>query len=271
MFRKLLISILISFAFLGCNTPKIDTSSDEKMKNSIEEISKKLSDDKRKEFKESLEFIYLSQVDFKNILALGSSASVDKIKDDTKVLLNNKTADEVILEAKKIKEKRFEADKQKALKEIDTLENKKKYSDQSVEILKKVQLISGSIDRKDSGYKDHKNTTITLSIKNNTDNAIASIYSIATVKSENREVPWIKEYLNFSISGGIQPGETVEVSLPQNMFSSWGTVNITENATLGIQFTRIDGANGVVLASTQEFTEENSKKLNELKNKYLNK
>ena len=73
------------------------------------------------------------------------------------------------------------------------------------------------------------------------------------------------------IDGGIEPGETKEVSLQPNMFSSWGTVNIAENANLNIEFVRIDGAEGIILATTQDFTQKDNQRLEDLKAKYINK
>jgi hypothetical protein len=35
-------------------------------------------------------------------------------------------------------------------------------------------------------------------------------------------VPWVEDDFNFSISGGIEPGETYESKLNPNQFSDWG-------------------------------------------------
>ena len=97
------------------------------MKASIEEIKKSLSDEKRKDFEDALKVVYFSKVNFdlKSIMALGAEGTAEKIKEEGKALISNKTADEVISEAKKIKEKIFEEEKKKALEEIKVLEEKK--------------------------------------------------------------------------------------------------------------------------------------------------
>lgn len=273
MFKRILASIVIAFFVIGCGSPRIDTSSDEKMKASIEEIKKSLSDEKRKDFEDALKVVYFSKVNFdlKSIMALGSQETANNMMSEAKALLNNKTADEVISEAKKIKEKIFEEEKKKALEEINALEEKKEQAQKSAEELKKVQLVSGSFNSEDAGYKGYKQVTLTLNVKNNTEKAISRIYAIGTIKSEGREVPWIRESFNYTIDGGIEPGETKEVSLQPNMFSSWGTVNITENANLNIEFVRIDGAEGIILATTQDFTQKDNQRLEDLKAKYINK
>ena len=123
MFKRILASIVIAFFIIGCGSPRIDTSSDEKMKASIEEIKKSLSDEKRKDFEDALKVVYFSKVNFdlKSIMALGAEGTAEKIKEEGKALISNKTADEVISEAKKIKEKIFEEEKKKALEEIQKL------------------------------------------------------------------------------------------------------------------------------------------------------
>ncbi|MFW2306458.1 DUF6694 family lipoprotein [Aliarcobacter butzleri] len=273
MVKNLFISMVIAFIFIGCGSPRIDASNDEKLKISIEEVKKSLSDEKKQEFEDALKVVYFSKINFdlKSIMAFGSQETANNMINEAKALLNNKTADEVILEAKKIKDKIFEEEKQEALKVIKLLEDKKDYATKSMEELKKVQLINGSFSSEDSGYNGYKKVTISLTVKNNTDKAISRIYAIGTIKSEGREVPWIREAFGYNINGGINPGETKEVYLSPNMFSSWGKANITENASLYVQFTRIDGADGNAIASTLDFTEENSKMLEELKAKYLNK
>ena len=107
MFKRILASIVIAFFIIGCGSPRIDTSSDEKMKASIEEIKKSLSDEKRKDFEDALKVVIFSNValDFKSIFALGAEGTAQKIKEEGKALISNKTADEVILESKKNKRK----------------------------------------------------------------------------------------------------------------------------------------------------------------------
>lgn len=273
MFKRILASIVIAFFIIGCGSPRIDTSSDEKMKASIEEIKKSLSDEKRKDFEDALKVVYFSKVNFdlKSIMALGAEGTAEKIKEEGKALISNKTADEVISEAKKIKEKIFEEEKKKALEEINALEEKKEQAQKSAEELKKVQLVSGSFNSEDAGYKGYKQVTLTLNVKNNTEKAISRIYAIGTIKSEGREVPWIKEDFNYMIDGGIEPGETNTSSLSPNMFSSWGTANIGENATFTVKIVRIDGADGNIIASIQEFSEKDNQRLEDLKTKYINK
>lgn len=273
MFKRILASIVIAFFIIGCGSPRIDTSSDEKMKASIEEIKKSLSDEKRKDFEDALKVVYFSKVNFdlKSIMALGAEGTAEKIKEEAKALISNKTADEVISEAKKIKEKIFEEEKKKALEEIKALEEKKEQAQKSVEELKKIVVGDLTFNREKNQYSSYLKPTIIINLKNNTDKAIARVYAVGTIKTEGREVPWIKEDFNYMIDGGIEPGETNTSSLSPNMFSSWGTANIGENATFTVKIVRIDGADGNIIASIQEFSEKDNQRLEDLKTKYINK
>lgn len=106
MIRGLLISIFIAFIFIGCNTSKIDARNKDMMDRSIEEINKSLTDEKKKEFEEALEIILDNQFKISTKWMFTKRVHTDTISYDEQKLLHNKTADEVIAEAKKILDKR---------------------------------------------------------------------------------------------------------------------------------------------------------------------
>ncbi|WP_157351211.1 DUF6694 family lipoprotein [Aliarcobacter butzleri] len=273
MVKGLVASIIIAFIFVGCGSPRIDASNDEKLKTSIEEVKKSLSDEKKQEFEDALKVVYFSKINFdlKSIMAFGSQETANNMINEAKALLNNKTADEVILEAKKIKDKIFEEEKQEALKVIKLLEDKKVLVQKSVEELKKIEIGELNFNREKQQYSSYLKPTITINLKNNTDKSISKVYAVGIIQTEGRSVPWIKEEFSYTIDGGIEPGETNKSVLAPNMFSSWGTANIGENATFNINILRIDGADGNPIATLENFSEQDSNKLEELKAKYLNK
>ncbi|MBL3520274.1 hypothetical protein H0A43_07285 [Arcobacter lanthieri] len=273
MVKGLVVSIFITLMLVGCGSPKIDTSSDEKMKTSIEKVKKSLSDEKKQEFEDALKVVYFSKVNFdlKSIMALGTQETANNMINEAKSLLNNKTADEVIQEAKKIKDKILEDEKQNALKEINELENKKILVQKSVEELKKVEIGDLNFNREKQQYSSYLKPTITINLKNNTDKAIAKVYAVGIIQTEGRAVPWIKEEFNYTIDGGIEPGETNKSVLAPNTFSVWGTAHIGENATFNINILRIDGADGNPIATLENFSEKDNQRLEALKSKYLSK
>lgn len=277
MIKLLLSSLTIAFLLIGCGTPRIDTSSDEKMKSSIEEVKNSLSLEKQKEFDEALKFIVFSQINLKNLLTMQPNAN--NFTTDIKIILNNKTAEEVIQEAKKIQVAREEENrkleaaklekmKQIALEEIKVLEEKKLQAEKSKEILKKIEIIKASFEQRSKPYSTFKEPIINLEVKNSTEKAISRIYFIGTVKSIGREIPWITETFNYSIPGGLESGETAKWSLAPNMFSKWGNVETPKDAILEVEVQQIDGADEKEIASTMNFTEKDEERLQNLKAKY---
>ncbi|QKF72759.1 hypothetical protein AFAEC_0568 [Aliarcobacter faecis] len=277
MLKISLSSILLALLLIGCGTPRIDTSNDEKMKSSIQEVKKSLTVEKQKEFDEALQIILFSQINFKNILL--NMSSIDNLNNDVKVLLNNKTADEVIQEAtkirvakieeeKKIKEAKLEEEKKRALAKIKELEEKKLNIEKSKEILKKIEILSASFEQKTIQYSNLKEPIINLQVKNSTDKAISKIYFEGTVKSIGREIPWITETFNYSIPGGLEVGEIANWSLSPNMFSKWGNVETPKDVILEVEVLKINGADEKEIASIIKFTSEDEEKLKTLKEKY---
>lgn len=57
-----LIVILSLTILIGCSNPKIDTSSDESMKTSIEKVRQSLPKEKKEQFDEALKIIAFDQI-----------------------------------------------------------------------------------------------------------------------------------------------------------------------------------------------------------------
>ncbi len=269
MIAKLLASILIGFILIGCGTPKIDSSSDEKLKSSIQKIKESLASDQQKVFEESLQIVLFSQINLGNVfMGVNNPLAFNNLTDSLKASLNNKTAEDIILEAKKIKEAKLEAEKKKALEEIKQLEDKKLYAEQSKEQLKKIEISNALFYQVEEKYSVYKKPIINFTVKNLTDKAISRIYCIGTVRTPGREIPWIKEDFNYIIAGGLEPNEVAKWSLAPNMFSKWGTINTPLDAIFEIEVIGVDGSDNKSIASTRDFTEKDNIRLEELKSKF---
>lgn len=270
MVKSLFISILISFILVGCGTPKIDTSSDEKLKNSIQKVKESLPTEQQKLFEESLQIVFFSQINLGNIfMGINNPLVFNNLTDSLKASLNNKTAEDIILEAKKIKEAKLEAEKKKALEEIKELEDKKLYAEQSKEQLKKIEISNALFSQLEEKYSVYKKPIIKFTVKNLTNKAISRIYCSGTVKTPGREIPWIKEDFNYIIAGGLEPNEVATWSLAPNMFSKWGTINIPDDAVFEVEVVEIEGSDNKSIASIKDFTEKDNIKLQELKAKFM--
>ena len=85
---------------------------------------------------------------------------------------------------------------------------------------------------------------IELTVENRTGQAISRAYFEGTLASPNRSVPWHKDTFNYSISGGLEPGEKAAWSLAPNMFSGWGKIEAPADAVFTVTVERLDGADG---------------------------
>lgn len=280
MIKSLIAGVLIGFILIGCGTPRIDTSSDEKLKSSIQKVKDSLSLEQKKTFEDSLQIIMFSKINLGSmIMGVGNPSFPNNLTDSVKASLNNKSAEEVILEATKIKEEKakeaerikqeqLEREKKEALEEIKKLEDRKAYAEQSKEELKKIEIINAQFKQAENKYISQKEPAIKLVVKNNTNKAISRIYCIGTVKSIGREIPWIKEDFNYSIAGGLEAGETATWYLAPNMFSKWGSVETPKDAFFEVEVVEIEGADNKSIASIRDFTEEENIKLQNLKAKF---
>ncbi len=87
---------------------------------------------------------------------------------------------------------------------------------------------------------------------------------MGTLASPGRSVPWLKEDFNYSIPGGLEPGELADWTLVPNSFGAWGTVKAPKDAILTVEVVRLDGPNGKTLFDSK-FDESKVERLTALK------
>lgn len=250
----------------GCGDPTIDASSDESMKQSMQEVREALPAEKRAEFDEALRVLAFSQFNMKDMFTQGINVT-GNIESSIRESLDGKTAQEVIAEAERIRSDRKERERQQALNEIRELEAKRLRSESARNELKKFRVIRSRFYMRQEEYFG-KQPIIELTVKNGTTEAVSRAYFEGTLASPDRSVPWHKDVFNYSISGGIEPGEEASWSLAPNRFSDWGKVEAPVDAVFTVTVERLDGADGEPLYSTMEFSEYDEKRLIELKDKY---
>lgn len=120
---KLLKIILLAFTLsllAACGQPKVDGSSDEAMKKSIEKIGKSLSEDEKKKFQQAVVAIAFSEamsgMDMGKMMR-GESPDPEEMQAKVREKLNGKTAQEIIAEGERIRtemEKKAEQMQEKA-------------------------------------------------------------------------------------------------------------------------------------------------------------
>lgn len=85
----------------ACGKPKLDTSSDEAMKASIQEIMTELSPKDKQNFEKAITGIYVLGA----MASLGKNVSVEQAKENINTKLNGKTAEDIFIMANEIREK----------------------------------------------------------------------------------------------------------------------------------------------------------------------
>ena len=250
----------------GCGESKIDASSDEKLKTSVQKIRDALPESKRDAFEEAVKVVTLSKLELKDVLS-GAATKPGAFEETLRLSLGGKTAEQVIAEADRIRADRLEKERQQAIAEIAELEAKKTSAEVARESLKKFVVTRSRFSLKEREYSG-KQPIIHLTVKNGTDKAVARAYFEGTIASPNRSVPWLKDTFNHSISGGLEPGEEATWNLAPNMFSSWGKVEPPTDAVFTVTVEQLDGADDSPIFSTKGFDEDDRKRLDELKSKY---
>jgi hypothetical protein len=264
--RNQLIIFGMSILLLASCAKKIDGSSEESMRTSIEAIKKSLSDAEKKEFEEAMLLIMFHGFDFGRLL---KEDGYENKSADFNSKLDGKTAADVIAEGKRIKEKIASQKKEKAKTEIAGLYEKRAIAEAARIKLAKFEVIKSRFYKTKNGtYYITDEPVIELTVRNGTDQAISRAYFKGTLSSVGRTVPWLKEDFNYQISGGLEPGEEATWRLSPNMFSEWGKVNAPKDAVLTVEVVKLDDSKGVELYSTDIFGEDEEAKLSELLSTY---
>lgn len=213
LFKATILVLLLS----GCGENKIDSSTNETLKSSIEEVKSPLSDEKKKEFEEAIQLLVFSGVT--NIFEL-ASADTNALQRKFRDSINGKTADEIIQEAQKVKEERIIKEVEEIRAKIAELKEKRSKAKKAQKHLEKFEVTRSLFYFQKNYYRSEP--VIELRVKNQTEHAISRVYFHGILKSPDRSVPWVEDDFNYQISGGIEPGEEVTWTLSLNRFGDWG-------------------------------------------------
>jgi len=259
--KNQILFLLVNFVviFSSC-AKKIDGTSEENMKNSIEKIKSSLSDNKRGKFEESLQLIIFSELDFEKLMKDGET---EELTSDIKSELDGMTADDVIKKGDIIKTKIERRKSEQAKQVIKKLYEKKVLAAENKEKLKYFEVKQSRFYKKEFS-PEFIEPMIELTVKNGTKHAISRVYFKGTLASPNRSVPWIEDEFSHTISGGIEPGE----EMTWEIFSLWDNIDVPKDAILIVDVLKLDGPDGKELYSIENFDEDNKERLKELLEDY---
>lgn len=263
---KTVLFLAVVLAVSGCSEPTIDASDKKSLKSSVENVRNSLPDSRKDEFDNAFQLLAMSQIDFADLMAEGQTDS-GLLEQRMRDSVHGKTAEEVISEADRIQAERRAKERQQAIAEITELQEKRKKAESARDELKNFDVKRSRFYLRESDF-GRKKPIIELTVRNGTQHAISRAYFEGTIASPDRSVPWLQEDFNYSIPGGLEPGETAEWSLAPNMFSGWGNVDAPADAVFTVTVERLDGPDGEPVLSTQDFTERDAKRLEELREEY---
>ncbi len=264
--KRLVGTVFLLLTLAACSKPTIDTSTDETMKASIEKVKNSLSDDKKEKFDEAMKIVAFSNVDFKDLFA-GGALAANGLEGKMKQSLQGKTADDIIAQAESIKQERAAKEKEQALSEIKELIAKQAKAEQAKSELAKFRIERSRFYKQQQAFMGPQ-PIIEISVTNGTSHPISRAYFKGVLSSPGRSVPWIKDDFNYEIPGGLEAGEKATWHLSPNMFSDWGKAKTPADAVFTVEVEQLDGANKESLFSVKDFTEDDAKRLAELKKKY---
>lgn len=191
---------------------ELDFSTVETMQKSVEAVTKDMSPDDKKAFGQALLAILMeknpvtgaAEPGLPQLMAMGQLGN--KFYDGMDVWMSGVTLDEVKAKATAIAAK-------EAAKE-DTATNAEAEKKKKAEALEAQQQCLNDrivISNVHVGKGDYSNN-LTFNITNNLSFAISGVQFEYVVKQEGRSVPISKDKSSFSVSGGVEPGETKSLS-----------------------------------------------------------
>jgi hypothetical protein len=250
----------------GCGEPKLDGSSQQAFKDSAAKVAANLPEDKRKQFAADVMALAFQGLDLAQVLQ--GKKTAEDVSADMLVALNGKTAQQVSDEANRVRAARAERERQQALAEIQELAEKQKKSEAAKTELARFEVSKSRFYQETNKYGIGTEPIIEITVKNATDSAVARAYFKGTIASPGRSVPWLVDTFNYSIRGGLEPGEAQSWKLAPNQFSDWGKVDPPKDAIFTVTVERLDGADGKPLFDAGAFTERDATRLATLQEKY---
>lgn len=125
MIRQACLFITLQLALAACGAPTIDTSTDERMNASVDEVRSSLPEKQRAEFDNAFQVVATSQIDFGELFASGKMPDSAAMANDMRAALQGKTGREVIATADRIVQAQKATERERTLQEIAELQKER--------------------------------------------------------------------------------------------------------------------------------------------------
>lgn len=243
---------VLCLLLVGCGDARVDGQ------ESLNDVKESLPPEEQTKFQSAVLYLMVGQA-----MEKGQPLTIDA--------LNGKTAAEVIALAESTKAdlqaKREAAQREKAQQEIAELQARQADAVKARKVLDQFVVERSSV-RVSEGYI--KQPVIELAVKNTTSHAIARVFFRAVYATPGRQVPWAEDTFNYSISGGLEPGEAATWSLAPNQFDTLGRaiMETAAGAVLILSVTKLEGPGESVISDGQGLSDRDMKRLEELVKEY---
>lgn len=274
--KPIIAAFLLAFLF-GCTEPTIDSSSDENLKTSIEQMKQGLTEEQKAEFEESTKVMLFANLDVKAVMrsALrGEEVDTSAATEKAMSKMHGLTVAQINLEADRIREERRVKEIAQIKLEISELEDdlsqlleEKEKSEQALAELAKVTASKTKLYWQESRkYSYRRKISLNMTIHNGLDVALSRVYMTGTLSSPGRSVPWLVENFNYQIAGGLEPGESQTWALAPNSYSGdWNSAPKDRNdVVFTVVVNNADGPGGEKLFDLKYDEAEFERKSNKL-------
>jgi hypothetical protein len=250
-------ALVAGLTVAACGGPTLDGSSEESLEQSAEAIREWLPEERRAQFDTALTVISLDGVDFGAVFATGN---VDGLVQEARARLNGLGADDVFHLSDSIQAARLAEQLRQARQEIEELEARRDSARMAENYLSGFTVDRARAYAEESMFMS--NIIVEMSVTNGLDQPVSRAYFRGRLQSPGRSVPWMQETFNYSIPGGLEPGESGQWRLSPNAFSGWRQVEqAPADAVFTAEVYRLDGADGEPLMGGVTWDEADEERL----------
>jgi|GEM_PF-2335116 len=160
-----------------------------------------------------------------------------------------------------------DAQREKDLKALKELRSRKVEFEKKLDALKGFRVLQANFSNAENSI-GIREPTIELTVQNDTAHPVKRAYFRGVLASPGRSIPWIDETFNYSVAGGVEPGEKVAWTLSPGMFGKWGNVDAPTDARFTVTVYRLDGPDGQPLFGNADFKKSDAERMEKLEKKY---
>lgn len=212
--KKIVFLLILSLILQGCGDKKVDSSSDESFRTSVESVKRELSDDQRKKFEEAVQAMAFSEIG--NIFQ--AAADPEGVQRRINDKLNGKTASQIIAEGEAVIEQRRASVRDKT-------KNEEEIAAKNESLL---NCINSHVVFRNPRFEGTDGQWFKVDVTNNLSWAIRGYHVTYLIKGDNRSSPIKEDDIFMEISGGIEPGETKSIDV-------WADADISSYKTTSIK------------------------------------